>query len=181
MHDATQRVHSRLSCGYLSNFRDKLLQLRFWPILDPNSLISGKALNAGILNEMVSGPVRKGFFTWRCAAPSPENFETFLCASGARPKKSFLGRFSSFSVSCGINVWSQWSVAFTLWSQLDMLRFRKSLKRWDFYENGLKRWDLAEIIIIIIIKLYFFSASSYKEAQSALHSQHVHIISNIIF
>ena len=32
------------------------------------------------------------------------------------------------------------------------------------------------VIIIIIIKLYFFSASSYKEAPSALHSQHVHII-----
>ena len=31
-------------------------------------------------------------------------------------------------------------------------------------------------VIMIIIKLYFFSASSYKEAQSALHSQNVHII-----
>ena len=146
MHDATQRVHSRLSCGYLSNFRDKLLQLRFWPILDPNSLISGKALNAGILNEMVSGPATKGFFTWRCAAASPENFETFLCASGARPKNRFLEDFPLFLwAAVSINVWSQWSVAFTLWSQLDMLRFRKSLKRWDFYQNGLKRWDLAEI------------------------------------
>ena len=116
------------------------------------NLISGKALTAGILNEMVSGPVRKGFFTWRCAAASPENFETFLCASGAHPKKSFLGRFSSFSVSCGINLCMKSMVCSfhavisarhaEIPEKFETLRF---LPKWHqalrFGRNRPKRWD----------------------------------------